>query len=94
MGQLWPSPLHDPGRLGLRLFCSPFFKCLNRRASCLESGGEGRLAALQSTGSVFTEESKQLDSCFHSELINLLPGLSEVCLLSSHSRWSRQTGHW
>lgn len=28
VGQLWPSPLHDPGRLGLRLYCSPFLSAL------------------------------------------------------------------
>lgn len=46
--------------------------------------GEGRLAALQSRGSVFTEDSKQLDSCsFYCQLINSLPSWPEMCLLSA-----------
>lgn len=100
-GHWWggAGPLQDRGRFSLRLPCSPFFSsALIVEQVDWRVGGEYRVAALQSRGSVFTEESKQLDFCsFYSELINSLPSWPEICLLSANARhtlyWSCHMGH-
>lgn len=85
MGRCWPSPGSREVQSETSLF-SLFSSAIIVEQVDWRVGGEYRVAALQSRGSVFTEESKQLDLCsFYSELINSLPSWPEICLLSANA---------